>query len=180
MAESSRMVTPVRRLTCWVFVRDSKRRIARVTPAATSAVTRRPAAVPFGDEKLRDFAFQSCTRVVKDDPAETNDLTDFVPDHEDEVLAAERGGDLGKVPFDLLARQLRMVDVVDLFAKVELDKKGLDQGIIAGRESFHVESSHPRPDVSLGPRDIAKFRRQKWRRASENRRRSSAGRAAAS
>src|SRR5438034_4294260 len=104
-----------------------------------------PAAVTFGDEKLCHLAFQPRTRVVEDDPAEANDLADLVPDNKDDVLAAERGGDLGQVPLDLLARQLRVVDVVDLFAQVELDEKRLDQGIITGRQSFHVESSHPRP-----------------------------------
>jgi hypothetical protein len=47
------------------------------------------------------------------------------------------------VSLDLLTRQLRVVFVMDLFGKVKLDEKGLDQGIIAGRESFNVESSHP-------------------------------------
>jgi len=32
---------------------------------------------------------------------------------------------------------------MDLFGKVKLDEKGLDQGKISGRESFHVECSHP-------------------------------------
>ena len=43
IAESSVMVTPLRRLTCCVLVRDCIRRTARVTPAATRAVTRSPA-----------------------------------------------------------------------------------------------------------------------------------------
>jgi hypothetical protein len=32
---------------------------------------------------------------------------------------------------------------MDLLAEVELDEKRLDQGIIAGRQTFNVESSHP-------------------------------------
>src|SRR5882757_9229105 len=45
MAESSVRVTPERRLTCWgLLVRDCTWSTARVTPAATRAVTSRPAA----------------------------------------------------------------------------------------------------------------------------------------
>jgi hypothetical protein len=44
MAESSEIVTPERRLTCCVLVRDWTESTARVTPAATRAVTSRPAA----------------------------------------------------------------------------------------------------------------------------------------
>jgi hypothetical protein len=47
------------------------------------------------------------------------------------------------VSLDLFARQLRMVFVMDLFGKVKLDEQRLDRGIIAGRQTFNVESSHP-------------------------------------
>ena len=43
MAESSVIVTPLRRLTCCVLVRAWNRKTASVTPAATMAVTRSPA-----------------------------------------------------------------------------------------------------------------------------------------
>src|SRR5450631_2213809 len=231
MAESSAIVTPERRLTCCVLVRDWVWSTARVTPPATSAVTSRPAAtstigltlrgsaslaapldlrygrsaavgrvprVPghdelairlepdrsvqadrglvvgpgpdvaeghvtlfeelhrLPDEHLADapppvlgcdvhlgyLAFKPRAGVVQDDPAEADHMPDLVPDGVDDVLAAKRRWDFRQVALDLYAAQLRVVRVVHLLAQMQLDEQGLDEEVIPGRETFHVQCPH--------------------------------------
>jgi len=104
-----------------------------------------PAAVGVGDVELGDLALEARARIEEHDPAEAHDVADLVPDGEDDVLAHERRRNSREVALDLLARQLRMVLVVDLLAEVQLDQKGLDQRVIAARQPLDVESAHPRP-----------------------------------
>ncbi len=101
--------------------------------------------MPFGDVELSDLTLQPCAGVVEDDPGEPADLAHLIADRVDDVLAAKRRRNRRQVTFDLLARQLRMIGVVDLFAQVQLDEKRFDEGVIAGRKAFDVERSHPRP-----------------------------------
>jgi len=93
--------------------------------------------------QLGHLALEARSRVVEDDPAEADDLADLVADGVDDVLATEGGRDLREVALDLFTGELRVVGVVDLLREVKLDEKRLHQDIIAGRQTFNVESSHP-------------------------------------
>src|SRR5207237_10305810 len=57
-------------------------------------------AVPFSHVELGDLALQPGPRVVQDDPAEADNLSHLVADRVDDVLTAERGGNLGQVTVD--------------------------------------------------------------------------------
>src|SRR2546430_17326035 len=107
-----------------------------------------PAAVAFSHVELSHLALEPGPGVVEHDPTEADHVAALVAHRVDDVLAAKRRRDLGEVPLDLFARQLRVVRIMGLLSQMELHEKRLDHGVIAGREPFHVERSHPESMVA--------------------------------
>ena len=133
-----------------------------------------------GDVDLGHLALQACAGVEQDHPAEAQETAVLVPHREHHVLAGEPGPYPWELGFDLLPAELRMLGKVDLLVEVKVHEERLDQVQLLRGQPFDAVAVH-RPDAKPRARlaEGAVVASPPGRLPSR-RRRSSAGRAAAS